>query len=170
MLMKSTVLDNVKEMRNWIIGAIGFDASVTGLLISTFNVDPVKTTIATTATTLVALVIIWLIYRSESRTRNELQEHIKASNELREELKECMVDNKKMMTDIRRDTLRIQLSQYMKDQPENIDTIIKIAEEYFVHLKGDWYATSEFRKWAKAHDIEGPQIITTAIIENEKSA
>lgn len=163
-----TVFDNVKEMKTWVIGAIGFDASVTGLLVSIFSVDPVKTTIATTATTLVALVIIWLIYRSENRTRNELQKHIKESNELREELKECMVDTKTSLIDIRRDTLRIQLSQYMKDQPDNIDTILKIAEEYFVHLKGDWYATSEFRKWAKAHDIEVPQIITTAIVENEK--
>lgn len=163
-----TVLDNVKEMKAWIAGAIGFDATVTGLLVVVFNVDPVKTTIATTATTIVALAIIWLIYRSEKRVKNELQKHIQESNELREELKECMVDNKKMMTDIRKDTLRIQLSRYIEGQPENIDTIIKIAEEYFCNIKGDWYMTSEFRKWAKAHDIEVPQIITTAIIENEK--
>lgn len=163
-----TVLDNVKEMKAWIAGAIGFDATVTGLLVAVLNVDPVKTTVATTATTIVALAIIWLIYRSEARTKAELQKHIQESNELRAELKECMVNNKQMMVDIRRDTLRIQLSNYIKDQPENIDTIIKIAEEYFVHLKGDWYATSEFRKWAKAHDIEVPQLITTAIVENEK--
>ena len=165
----TTVLDNVKEMRAWIAGAIGFDATVTGLLVAVFGVDPVKTTIATTATTIVALAIIWLIYRSERRTNLDLQKHIQESNELREELRECMVENKKALADIRRDTLRIQLSNYMKDQPENIDTILKIAEEYFVCLKGDWYATSEFRKWAKAHDIEVPQIITTAMIANEQA-
>ena len=163
-----TVWDNVKEMRAWITGAIAFDATVTSLLVLVFNVDAIKTTIATTATTIVALAIIWLIYRSEKRTNLELQKHIQDSNELRKELRECMVDNKQALADIRKDTLRIQLSQYMKDQPDNIDTIIKIAEEYFVHLKGDWYATSEFRKWAKAHDIEVPQIITTAMIDNEK--
>ena len=163
-----TVLDNVKEMKAWIAGAIGFDATVTGLLVTVFGVDPVKMTIATTATTIVALAIIWLIYRSEKRVKSELQKHIQESNDLKKELKECMVDNRKMMLDIRKDTLRIQLSRYIEGQPENIDTIIKIAEEYFCNMKGDWYMTSEFRKWAKAHDIEVPQIITTAIIENEK--
>lgn len=163
-----TVWDNVKEMKVWITGAIAFDAAVTSLLVTIFNVDAVKTTIATTATTIMALMIIWLIYRSEKRSHASLQEHIRESNELREELKACMVDNKQMMSDIRKDTLRIQLSQYMKDQPDNLDTIIKLAEEYFVKMKGDWYMTSEFRKWAKAHDIEVPQVITTAMIDNEK--
>ena len=163
-----TVLDNVKGLKAWIMGAIAFDASITTLLVTIFQVDAIKTTIATTATTLVALVIIWLIYKSEERTRNELQTHIKQSNELQVELRECMNINKGMMTDIRKDTLRIQLSQYIKDQPDNIDTILKLAEEYFVKLCGDWYMTSEFQKWAKVHDIAVPQIITTAMIENEK--
>lgn len=163
-----TVLDNVKEMRAWVAGAIAFDATVTGLLVAVFSVDPVKTTIATSATTIVALAIIWLIYRSENRTHASLHQHIQESNKLREELKICMVDNRKALQEIRKDTLRIQLSQYIKDQPDNIDTILKIAEEYFVNLHGDWYMTSEFKKWAKAHEIEVPQIITTAMIANEK--
>lgn len=163
-----TVLDNVKEMKGWIMGAIAFDAAVTTLLVTIFEVDLVKTTIATTATTLVALAIIWLIYRSEKRMSSQLKEHIKDSNDLRTELRNCMEENRGIMRDIRKDTLRIQLSQYLKDQPENIDTILKIAEEYFVKLKGDWYMTSEFNKWAKNHDIVVPPIITTAMMENEK--
>ena len=71
-----TVFDNVKELRAWVIGAIAFDASVTTLLVTVFSVDLVKTTIATTATTLVVLAIIFLIYKSEGRSRNELQKHI----------------------------------------------------------------------------------------------
>lgn len=163
-----TVLDNVKEIRAWIAGAIGFDAAVTGLLIAVFNVDPVKTTIATTATTIVALAIIWLIYRSEKRTQIDLHRHIQDSNDLRAELRECMTDNRKMMQEIRKDTLRIQLSQYIKDQPDNIDTILKLAETYFVKLHGDWYMTSEFNKWAKSHDIVVPPIISGAILETER--
>lgn len=163
-----TVLDNVKGIKAWIMGVIAFDASVTTLLVTIFQVDAVKTTIATTATTIVALAIIWLVYKSEQRSHDELQQHITESNELNAELRECMKLNKGLMLDIRKDTLRIQLSQYIKDQPNNIDTILKIAEEYFVKMKGDWYMTSEFQKWAKAHDIVVPQVITTAMIENEK--
>lgn len=155
-------------MKGWIMGAIAFDAAVTSLLVTIFEVDLVKTTIATTATTLVALAIIWLIYRSEKRMSSRLEEHIKDSNDLRTELRNCMEENRGIMRDIRKDTLRIQLSQYMKDQPENIDTILKIAEEYFVKLKGDWYMTSEFNKWAKSHDIVVPPIITTAMMKYEE--
>ena len=37
----------------------------------------------------------------------------------------------------RRDTVRIQLLMVMQQQPENIDTILKLAEAYFVTLEGD---------------------------------
>ena len=163
-----SVIDSVKGLKAWIMGAIAFDAAVTTLLVNVFSVDAVNTTIATTATTIVALVIIWLIYKSEENAHKELQEHIEKSNILQEELKDCMDTNKTLMFDIRKDTVRIQLNQYMKDQPDNIDTILKLAETYFVDLSGDWYMTSEFNKWAKAHDIEVPKLISHAIFEVER--
>lgn len=163
-----SVLDNVKGIKTWVMGAIAFDAAVTALLVNIFEVDAIKTTIATTATTIVALVLIYLIYKSEQSAHKELQEHIKESNELREEIKECMATNRQQLLDIRKDTLRIQLSQYMKDQPENVDTILKIAETYFVQLKGDWYMTSEFSKWADSQGIKVPSIIQKSIIDIEK--
>ena len=150
------------------MGAIAFDAAVTTLLVQIFEVDAIKTTIATTATTIVALAIIWLIYRSEGETKAELYKHIQEENELKSQLQECMVDNKKMMQDIRKDTLRIQLSNYIKDQPENIDTIIKIAETYFVEMHGDWYMTSEFQKWADSQGIKVPTLIQQSILHTEK--
>lgn len=163
-----SVLDSVKGLKAWVLGAIAFDATITTLLVQIFNVDAVKTTIATTATTIVALAIVWLIYKSESETRAELYKHIEEENELKTKLQECMVDNKKMMQDIRKDTLRIQLSNYMKDQPENIDTIIKIAETYFVEMNGDWYMTSEFQKWADSQGIKVPTLIQQSILRAEK--
>lgn len=153
-----SVLDNVKGIKAWAMGAIAFDAAVTTLLVNIFNVDAVKTTIATTATTIVALALVWLIHKSEENSRKELQKHIKESNDLREEIKECMTTNKQQLLDIRKDTLRIQLSQYIKDQPNNIDTILKLAETYFIQLEGDWYMTSEFSKWAEKNDID-PKIV-----------
>lgn len=153
-----SVLDNVKGIKAWVMGAIAFDAAVTTLLVNVFNVDAVKTTIATTATTIVALALVWLIHKSEETSRKELQQHIQDSNHLREEIKECMTINKQQLLDIRKDTLRIQLSQYMKDQPSNIDTILKLAETYFVELHGDWYMTSEFSKWAEKNNID-PKVV-----------
>lgn len=153
-----SVLDNVKGIKAWVMGVIAFDAAVTTLLVNIFNVDAVKTTIATTATTIVALALVWLIYKAEENSRKELQQHIQDSNHLQEEIKECMSINKQQLLDIRKDTLRIQLSQYMKDQPSNIDTILKLAETYFVELQGDWYMTSEFSKWAEKNNVD-PKVV-----------
>jgi hypothetical protein len=57
----------------------------------------------------------------------------------------------------------------LEQQPGNIDTILKLAEEYFVKLGGDWYMTSEFNKWAKAHEIIVPTSIYKAIDDNHKN-
>jgi len=83
----------------------------------------------------------------------------------REDVK-TLLDNTK---ETRKDTLRIQLLMILEQQPENIDTILKLAETYFVELHGDWYMTSEFNKWAKAHNIVVPQYIYEAIDTNHKN-
>lgn len=65
-----------------------------------------------------------------------------------------------------KDTTRIQLLMVIQQQPNNVDTILKLAERYFVKLKGDWYVTSEFNKWAKEHDVGLPIHIYNAICNN----
>lgn len=69
----------------------------------------------------------------------------------------------------RKDTLRIQLLMILEQQPENIDTILKLAETYFVELHGDWYMTSLFSQWAKDHDIIIPNHIYNAIDDTHKN-
>jgi len=161
-----SALDDIKQMKAYILGVIGFATATTGILVGTFNVDPVKTTIATTATAIVALFLGWLVQKAEKRVHNELQEHIKESNELRGELNDCMMHNRETLADIRRDTLRIQLAQYLKDQPDNVDTILMLAEEYFCKLKGDWYKTNEFVNWAEAHNVK-PEIVLSCKVERD---
>ena len=161
-----SALDDVKQMKAYILGVIGFATATTGILVGTFNLDPVKTTIATTATAIVALFLGWLVQKAEKRVHNELQEHIKESNELREELKECMVTNRERLDDIRKDTLRIQLSQYLNGQPENVDAILLMAEEYFCKLGGDWYMTNEFINWAEAHHVK-PEIVLSCKVNRD---
>lgn len=76
----------------------------------------------------------------------------------------------KVSEETRKDTVRIQLLMILKHQPDNIDTILKIAELYFVKLRGDWYMTTVFNQWAKEHDITLPLNIYQAINaeENQK--
>lgn len=85
-------------------------------------------------------------------------------NELTDNIKEVL----ELSKDTRRDTVRIQLIMMLKHQPENIDTILKLAELYFVTLQGDWYMTSEFTNWAKNHNVIIPSHIYKAIDDNHK--
>lgn len=152
-----TVWDNVKELKAWILGAIAFDAAVTSLLVAVFGVDAVKTTIATTATTIVALAIISLIYRSEARSREELQKHIDDSNTLVADLKHDMTEIKKMILENGKSTLRIEINEEMLQNPHNQDTILKMAERYFSPpMKGDWYMTNRFLDWAEKEKVHLP--------------
>jgi len=151
-----TVWDNLKEMKAWVAGAIAFDASVTSLLVAVFNVDAVKTTIATTATTIVALAIIFLIYKSEARANRELQAHIEESNTLAAEIREDISEIKKMLLENGKSTLRIEINEEMLQNPHNHDTILKMAEKYFCQMKGDWYMTNRFLDWVEKEKIHLP--------------
>lgn len=150
-----TVFDNVKELKGWIAGAIAFDATITSLLVAVFRVDAVKTTIATTATTIVALAIIFLIYKSEARSRQELQDHIDESNAFIKEM-EARFDNvDETLLEIRRSSLRIELGNEIRNHPENHDTIMKMAEKYFGKkdkggLEGNWVMEDAFQNWIDA--------------------
>lgn len=152
-----TVWDNVKEMKAWILGAIAFDAAVTSLLVAVFEVDMVKTTIATTATTMVALAIIFLIYKSEARTKADLQSHIEASNKLATELRQDNAEIKDMILENGKSTLRIEINEEMLQNPHNHDTILKMAEKYFSPpMNGDWYMTNRFLDWAEKEHVHLP--------------
>lgn len=151
-----TVFDNVKELKGWVAGAIGFDAAVTGLLVTIFQVDAVKTTIATTATTIVALAIIFLIYRSEARSRNELQNHIVEANGLAKNLTNGINELKEIVKDTAKSTLRLEINEEMAKNPHNHDTILKMGEKYFCEMDGDWYMTNRFLDWAEKENIHLP--------------
>ena len=55
--------------------------------------------------------------------------------------------------DMKLDNTRTQLLMMISDFPENKSEILKIAQYYFGDLKGDWYATDVFTKWAAAHGV-----------------
>lgn len=67
-------------------------------------------------------------------------------------------DTKKNVKDklitLEKDGLRTQLLLLILMQPEEQTEILKIAEHYFVKLKGNWYMTGLFSKWCDAHGLE----------------
>lgn len=48
---------------------------------------------------------------------------------------------------------RIELKGLIRDDPNNVDAILQVAEYYFIELGGNAYAHAAFEKWAKEHGV-----------------
>lgn len=48
---------------------------------------------------------------------------------------------------------RMELMNLIKEDSNNIDSILQVAEYYFIELDGNAYAHAMFEKWAKAHGV-----------------
>lgn len=71
------------------------------------------------------------------------------------------ISNKKSKTTkriecIERDCNRTQLLLLISDYPQCHEEILKVANEYFVKLKGNWYMDSLFNTWLKSQNMEKP--------------
>lgn len=54
---------------------------------------------------------------------------------------------------------RNQLLTLISDYPDNEDEILKVAKYYFKDLKGDWYMTTLFTKWAEGRGLDVDTIV-----------
>ncbi len=70
------------------------------------------------------------------------------------------------MSDVRKDVAEIKLSStrnelllMMKNNPENVTEIEKIARKYFKDMDGDWYMSGLYSKWCKAHGGDASFVI-----------
>lgn len=73
--------------------------------------------------------------------------------------KEWRANQEENFRQIRLDTTRLQLSALIYREPDNIDSILKVAEFYFCELGGNWWMASEFKHWARQHDVDVPENI-----------
>ena len=80
---------------------------------------------------------------------------IKFLIERHDKKKAASVDDR--LDKLERDGLRLQLLFLIILMPKEKAEILKIAEYYFVKLKGNWYATSIFNKWLEDNKIAKPE-------------
>lgn len=104
--------------------------------------------------------------RRGKRTKQIVDEAIEPLVIGRDENRKNIENLTRAVGSIRMDTLRLQMMSLIYRDPKNIDSILKVAELYF-HDGGDWYMTSEFKKWAKSQGVEIPDDIWN-IIKHEK--
>lgn len=163
------VLEDISKDKGRILGIIAFSTGVGAFLVQVLNWNLVETTMGAFMVALLVIYISFLISRSERRqrkTHDAVAQELKQIKSYVSELKNLTIDNKL-------DNLRIQLTLKTTYQPENHDTILKIAQKYFVEMGGDWVATDEFIAWANAEGKAGrpvhiPDVLFQAIIKNEK--
>lgn len=62
------------------------------------------------------------------------------------------------MQDLKLDTTRNQLLVLM-EHDENEEEVLKVAKYYFNELKGDWYMTSVFERWADKHGVDAKTLL-----------
>ncbi len=60
-----------------------------------------------------------------------------------------------------RDSVRLQLLVLMSDYSEDTAEILKAAEHYFKDLDANWYMTTIFNNYLKAHRIGKPEWFNT---------
>ena len=157
-------LSNMWKRIAAVIAAIGV---ITKFIVDLFHVDIAIVLPICSFVGFLILLVSWYVDRQTEHNHQELKEHIAESNNMISTMTKNIEDLKTISLDTRKDTLRIQLSMYMKSDPTNIDTILKLAETYFVKLGGDWYMTNEFMKWAKDNDVTiPPQVFDVMHKEN----
>jgi hypothetical protein len=168
MVEQKSVWNDISKVWGRIAAVLVAVGVIATFITKVFNTPPEITYSVFAGLGITLLLISFYVDKQAEYTHNELAAHIKDSTNIRNEITSSLKDLKEITLDTRKDTIRIQLLMVMKDQPDNIDTILKLAETYFVKLEGDWYMTNEFNKWAKKHDVVVPINIITAINDNHK--
>lgn len=163
---KQTIFDDIKEIKGYILGVITFSTTFTVFLTQVIK-TPIDITLISTSTIAGCLLFIgFLINRSEQRQILALAKQEEISLERVESFKNSVEDIKNLAIETRLDNLRTLLTLYIHDQPENHDTILKIAEKYFIEFKGDWVMTDEFLKWADAEKQAGRPVFIPSNLGN----
>lgn len=179
-MQNKSVWDDISKYWKRVAAVIAAVGVLSTFIINVFNAPTDKVLIITAGTGIILLLISFYVDKQtqyireeiqmhKKDTENKLTEHTQESKKVIDDINDSLKELKDLSKDTRKDTLRIQLLMVIRDNPDNIDTILKLAETYFVKLKGDWYMTNEFTKWAKAHDVVVPREIFTAISANKEN-
>ena len=69
------------------------------------------------------------------------------------EIKSDVLGVRKAQDEMNIRVTRMELLGLIRDDPNNVDAILQVAEYYFIELDGNAYAHAIFEKWAEAHGV-----------------
>lgn len=163
--MKNAI-DDIKTLRNWVIGIAGFATTISAILIQVFHFRAEPTITAVVGFACALILIVFLIQRSEDRTSKMLQDHIGTSDKRMDEISNTLNEIKDITIGNQMASLRIEMGNEIKRRPENHDTILKLAEKYFIELGGNWVATDTFFEWAEREKEAGRVVYMPSALMN----
>lgn len=155
-MQENNSTEDLKILRNYAIGVAGFATTVSAILIQALHFPAEPTLLCVISFACLMLLVVFLINKSEQRQKMNLKQHIDSSEKAFNEFRQDLADIKEMLVDNSKATLRIEMNEEMLQHPHNHDTILKMAEKYFITLKGDWYETNRFLDWVEKENIHLP--------------
>lgn len=151
-------IDDLKILKNYVLGVIAFATAVSTFLVQVFGLAVQPTLLCVGLISLLFLLIVFLMGRSENRQRQALRKHEADANKSVKELTKYMRENQKLIQDLQLSSLRLEMNLEIKSHPENHDTILKYAHKYFEELGGDWVQTELFESWRKSENALGREV------------
>ena len=155
---KTSVMDDIKSCKGYILGVIAFATTVAGFLTQVFHFKPEPTITAVSCFAVLVLYMGLLIRRSEQRQTRSLIRHEKWAEKQMDGYDEKLDKIIDFQKENQRSLIRIEMNQLIEREPYNHDTIIAYAERYFLELSGDWKQTDKFLDWVEKENKEGRSV------------
>ena len=146
--------EDLKNLRNWILGVVGFATTLSTFLVTALHFPLEQTIGGVSVIALVFVIVVYLIGKSEQRALKAVKEHRQMSDGQIDKLTTAIENLTQICRDTEASTLRIE----MNDDPENHDSILKMAERYFVVLGRDWVETDLFLRWKEEEEQAGRKV------------
>ena len=143
----TTAVEDLKSLRNWTLGIVAFATTVATVLVQALHFRPEPTIIAVAGFACALVLIVILIQRSENRQRQIVEEHVSTRAEQMASLNKRLDVVDSVLLEIQRSTLRTEMNNAIARHPENHDTILKMAEKYFLGLDANWVQVDLFQGW-----------------------
>ena len=150
--------EDLITLRNYTLGVVAFATAVSTLLIQVLHFRTEPTIACTLAFACMMLLIVYLIGRAENRNQLMLRDHIDESSVVVGGFEKRLGSIDDVLVDIQASALRTEMNSVMFRTPENHDTIIRMAEKYFVELGQDWVMTDTFLSWVESEEKAGRKV------------
>lgn len=154
----SETLEDIKGLRNLLLGVVAFATTISAFLINFMNFESKKTIIATALIAILVLVVGFLIDKSEKRTMKIITKHMKDADTALTVFEDRCKEMSASLLEIKQSSLRTEMNLEIARNPQNHDTIIRYAHQYFKVLDGDWVETEIFEKWRASESAAGREV------------